>query len=61
MQTLAKLVKEKREKLRATANEKKIFEELEKKEHVKYVRASNKLELKFFDEMSTIKHYQNKD
>jgi flagellar protein FliJ len=59
--TCAKLVKEKREKLRAVSNEKKVFEELEKREHVEYVRESNRLEQKFFDEMSTIKQFQKKD
>lgn len=61
LKTCAMLVKEKREKLRLMSSEKKVFEELEKRERLEYVREGNRVEQKFFDEMATIKHNQKKE
>ena len=58
LETLARLVMEKRERLSNVANEKHMLKELEKIEHREYRSEQNRLEQKFIDEISTIKHYE---
>lgn len=59
--SLAEVVREKRAVLRQRSNEKKVFEELEKKEREEYVREGNRQEQKFYDDLSAINHSQKKD
>ena len=54
---LNKFVEIKRQLLRGAVKEKRVLEELEKKEHLQHKFEVDKHEQKFFDEISTIKHY----
>jgi flagellar protein FliJ len=54
---LNKFVDMKRNLLREAVKEKRVLEELEKKEHEQHKYQVEQHEQKFFDEISTIKHY----